>query len=594
MAEQVEEVKQKTDIVSLISEHVELKKAGRNYKALCPFHSEKTPSFIVSPELQIFKCFGCGESGDAIAFLQKYEGMEFYEALRFLADRAGVRLKPLSGAQRSDKERLYQINSLASYFYKFVLLKHKVGREALEYLTKKRGLSLETIKAFELGYSPDAPLGLKRFLIDKKKVSLKDLERVGIVYMRGSEAMDRFRGRIIFPLQDVRGNIVGFSGRVLPTKDRNLAKYINSPETEIYHKSKVLYALNVTRADIKKEKTAVVVEGELDALSSWQVGIKNVVAIKGSSLTEEQIGLLSRFAERLNLALDTDLAGDAASRRAIEVAETQRLDVRVVKLLPFKDPDEAAQKDPEKLKNAIKSAQGVWDFIIDSVFERHVEGEAKIAREIVPLLSRIQDKIVQAHYAGVVAKRLSVPIEAVLAEVEKFQNQDKQKPKIEVLLKVNAKSRRELLEERLLSLSFRCDSKILLKRKLSKLIVTPLSKRLVEELQLFYKKHKSFDPSLFAGELPRELVDGYTDMVLKEAKGLKEETDERLKKELGLVVRELKILDIKSKLETTAKLIRDMEEKGENKKLKQKEEEFGELAKTLNRLEQQDFRGIIL
>ena len=392
--DQIEEVKAKTDIVSIITEHVELKKAGRNYKGLCPFHSEKTPSFMVSPELQIFKCFGCLESGDVISFLQKHEGMDFPEALKYLADRAGVKLIQRQFKGSGEKEKLFEINALAAKFYNYILLSHKVGKPALDYLIKERGLKLETIKTFNIGFSPNVPLALKKFLIDKKKYSYQDLEKAGIVYRRGSGVVDRFKGRIIFPLFDHRGNNIGLAGRILPSIKTEAGKYINSPETEIYHKSKVLYGLNLVRRDIKKENSAVVVEGELDMISSWQAGVKNTVAIKGTALTEDQVRLLNRFCNVFILALDSDAAGDKAARRSIALAQDQGVEVKVARLGKYKDPDDMARKALGEYKKALEKAQGVWDFLVDLIFSKYDEtsgtGKAKISKEIIPVLAEMQ------------------------------------------------------------------------------------------------------------------------------------------------------------------------------------------------------------
>src|SRR3989344_2557714 len=200
MVDQVDEVKQKTDIVALLSSYIDLKKSGTSYKALCPFHSEKTPSFYVSSELQIFKCFGCQKSGDVFTFLEEYEGMEFYEALAFLAEKAGIKLKPLEGRNVGIKEKLFEVNSLVLRFYKYCLMKHPAGQEALIYLTKERGLTTATIEKFKLGFSPNETLALKKYVVERKKITFGELEQAGVIYLRGSSAIDRFRGRVVFPL----------------------------------------------------------------------------------------------------------------------------------------------------------------------------------------------------------------------------------------------------------------------------------------------------------------------------------------------------------------------------------------------------------
>lgn len=596
--DQIEEVKAKTDIVPIISEHVELKKAGRNYKGLCPFHSEKTPSFMVSPELQIFKCFGCGESGDAISFLQKHEGMDFPEALKYLADRAGVKLIQQQFKGSGEKEKLIEINALAAKFYNYILTKHKAGKHALDYLIKERGLKPETIKAFNIGFSPNVPLALKKYLIDKKKFSYQDLEKAGIVYRRGSGAVDRFKGRIIFPLLDHRGNNIGLAGRILPSIKTKFGKYINSPETEIYHKSKVLYGLNLVRRDIKKENSVVVVEGELDMISSWQSGVKNTVAIKGTALTEDQVRLLSRFGNEFIFALDSDAAGDKAARRSIALAQDQGIEVKVARMGKYKDPDDMARKAPGEYKKALKKAQNVWDFLVDLIFSKYDEttgaGKAKISREIIPVLASISDEIVQAHYIGKVARKLGVPRNAVADQTGKTKTATTTSvPKIEIPTKPKIKPRRELLEERLLALAFQSDPKILSKRKIFSLFAAPLTMRIAEEYRKHSKGKKEFDPSDFAASLPKELVQGFADMILEDVQNLIEKP-QILKKEQTLVIRELGFLKVKDELVVLGEKIREYEEKDEKSKLRKVEEKFGKLSEKLTRLEESESKSIIL
>ena len=598
--DQVEEVKQKTDIVSLISEFVELKKAGRNFKGLCPFHSEKTPSFMVSPELQIFKCFGCQEGGDALAFLQKYEAMEFYEALKFLADRAGIKLEQVGFKDRGIKQKLYEINSLASKFYRYILLKHPAGRPAVSYLTRQRGLNLDTIKKFQLGFSPDAPNVLKKFLSDKKGFKVAELGQAGITISANGRILDRFRGRVIFPLFDHRGNVTGFAGRILPKDEKkDLAKYINSPETPVYKKGNLLFGLNLTRGDIKKDDSAVVVEGELDMISSWQAGIKNTVAIKGSALTEDQVRLLGRFTKNLVLAPDSDLAGDAAARRGISVAQEAGLDIKVARLGDFKDPDEMARKEPLEFKKAIKASVGVWDFMIDSIFSKEGpdsgEGKARISREIVPILASIPDKIVQAHYVEVVAERLAVPVEAVVNQIEKMVKEKKEVQKRQEVGTVSPKkkSRRQLLEERLLTLAFALEAKILLKKGIFSLVKTPLAKRILEEYKTFSKKYREFNPSEFAAALAPELVDGFAEMVLADTQEMEKDPVAQ-KKELVLIIHELEILGTKGELSRLTKKIREFEEEKQAKNLIAVQKEFAELSQRLTALGEDETRTKIL
>jgi len=601
MSDQVAEVKSKSDIVSIIGERIELKKAGRNYKATCPFHGEKTPSFMVSPELQIFKCFGCGEAGDVYSFLEKYEGMEFPEALKYLADRAGITLIRANFGEATEREKLIEIHSQALRFYNYLLLNHTLGKRALEYLQKDRGLKISTIKEFQLGFSPEDSRFIDKFLVGRKKFLPKDIEAAGIGIARGGgvygerQIYDRFSGRVVFPLFDHRGNPIGFAGRVLPWDKRETGKYINSPETPIYHKSSVLFGLNLTRPLIKKKKVAIVVEGELDLISSYQAGIKNVVAIKGSALTEEQARLLSRFAPKFILALDSDFAGDVAARRGITVAENSGIEVKVAKLSKFKDPDEAARGDIESFKSDLIHAKGVWDYLIDSVFSRFKgetgAGKSKISKEITPILGEIEDKIVQAHYANLIAGKLGVPLEAVTEQISRFvkgetvaATEEDEKPK--------ESGRRDLLEERLLALAFQSDPKMLLGREVIGLILQPLNKKLLEEYTKFVSRKKEFSVSEFGNNLPKELFEGYSKMVLADNQSLVDNPAE-LKKELDLLQKELRIVTLKDNLKILAIEMRKMEDSGEEDKLLKAQNQFNELAKILADLDQEGGGSII-
>lgn len=450
--DQVEEIKGKVDIVELVQEYVPLKRAGRNFKGLCPFHGEKTPSFMVNPELQIYKCFGCGEGGDAYTFLQKIEGMEFGEALQMLAKRVGVTLTSYrpNGVEET-REKLISINTLAAQAYHYLLTKHKAGKKALEYL-KERGISGESVEKFQLGFAPDEWEFLTNYM-RKKKYGVDDLRRTGLIVE--GRGYDRFRNRIMFPLANGRGQIMGFAGRVLPDADeKSGGKYVNTPETEIYHKSELLYGLDVTRAEIKKAGWAVVVEGEIDMIASWQAGIKNVAAIKGSALTEKQVESLRRISDTVVLALDADVAGDSAARRGIEIADKSGLMVKMVKLLGAKDPGEMAISDPDEWKKAVGEAIPIWDFYIESAVERYgldVTGKKKIGQELLPIWVNISDEIVKAHYIRQLAKILDVGEDDVRNQLAKVRS-DKV-TKVQSDREEVKKTRREVREERVVQMA---------------------------------------------------------------------------------------------------------------------------------------------
>ncbi len=555
---QIEEVKSKTDIVSLISEYIEVKKSGRNYKANCPFHGEKTPSFMITPELQIYKCFGCGKSGDVFTFLEEHEGMEFSEALKYLAEKAGVKLIAFKQETSSEREKIIEINKNTLNFYDYVLHSHPQGKKVLNYLTKDRGLKIDTIKKFKIGYSPENFDALSKYLMQKKKFTPTELAKTGLLVGGG---IDRFKGRVIFPLSDHRGNIVGFAGRILPWVKQDRAKYINSPDTEAYHKSKILYGLDVTKSEIRDSKYAVVVEGELDMISSYQADVKNVIAIKGSALTEDQIRLIGRFAKKIVLCLDSDFAGDEAAKRGAILAFNMDFEVKVARLEGYKDPDDIARKEPEKLKKAIDEAVSLWDFIIESAITKYGinsgDDKAKISSEITPLLSTIQDKIVQAHYIELLARKLSVPVEAVADQVSKKIIASKNPPLPNgVEAEKQEKNRKQLLEEKLLVNAIYQNNKIIFEKDIKELIDSEFILKIINYLQ------KNEFP------LPDELQKGYAEMIL-------ENSDEE---NVETIIKELIILDTKQKLEKLSEKIKLDEDKQSLLK------EFNQLSKKLSTL----------
>lgn len=419
---EIEEIKSRLNIVDIIGKSVKLKKAGRNYKGLCPFHNEKSPSFVVSPDRQIFHCFGCGKGGTVFDYVMEFNHVDFAEALEDLAVLAGVKLtrRMSDSPQGNLKQKIYEVNHMASEFYHYVLTKHRLGEKGLAYL-KNRGVSDKSITTFSLGYSPNSWDGVYKYLL-KKGYDEELMEKAGlIIRMERARAgergyYDRFRGRVMFTLKDHRGNVVGFAGRVL-NPDEKEAKYINTQETPVYIKSNVLYGLDVTKDAIQKENEAVVMEGELDLISSFQAGIGNVVAIKGSALTEGHVRLLKRFTERLTFALDSDMAGDAAARRGIEIADGAGMDMKVVTLPSGKDPDEAARESAGLLKKAIKDAVPVYDYFLSSSLKRYDVatpfGKKKISEELLPVIAKIENPIVQNHYVKKVAQVLDTSEDAI-------------------------------------------------------------------------------------------------------------------------------------------------------------------------------------
>jgi len=606
MIDQIEEIKRRIDIVQFINQYVPLKKAGRNFKALCPFHSEKTPSFIVSPERQIWHCFGaCNEGGDIFKFLMKIENIDFGEALRELAKRAGVKL---TSYQPSDAERnrqlLYEINHLAAEFYHFLLLNHPAGKVALNYILG-RGIKKESLERFQLGYAPNMWDGLQRFLVGKKGYKVEDLEKAGLVIpgfkfqTSGSKYYDRFRHRLMFPLRDHRGNIRGFAGRILTPQAKGLsagrqeAKYVNTPETMIYHKSELLYGLFENKEEIKKEDKVILVEGELDAISSWQVGVKNVVAIKGSALTSSQVQLLSRFTKNLVFALDADIAGNQAAWRGAEVADQWGMEMKVVQIKGGKDPDEVAQKNPQLWRQLVSEAVPLYDYFLSSAFSRFggktAEEKRKISQVLVPVLAKINNKIVQSHYIKVLAERLGVEEEAVAMEVEKFALSLPSPLKISKEKEDITKNRREILEEYLLALGFQSTNwDWLIKKKVFNLIRTLKFVRILEILKEYLKKYQKANSQKLAKLIPPELEEAFNRLYLLDLESILKDED-KTKKEFQKTLLELEKIYIKEQLKQLAREIEKLEtEGGEEKTLEKLGNQFRDLGAKLAELNKKE------
>ena len=361
--ELIDQIRDTNDIVDLISEFVPLKKRGKNYVGLCPFHTEKTPSFTVSPDKQMFYCFGCGEGGNVISFLMKHEKLGFSDAIRHLAKRANISLPERSfDRQRAQQfDKLYYANQVADEYFRKNFYRETPGKKARQYLNK-RGFDPEVIKQFSLGYAPDDWEGLIGFARNKD-IEMEVLNQAGLIVPRGESAgyYDRFRNRIIFPIFNLSGKVVGFGGRVLDEKDE--PKYLNSPETPIYQKGKILYGLNFSKDQIRKKGSAVLVEGYVDLLSLCQAGITNVVASSGTAFTADQARLLSRYVEGVYLFFDADTAGQSATFRSVDLLFSEGVEVFVVSLPKGEDPDSFVKRfGAEEVAKKIEHAQTFIDF----------------------------------------------------------------------------------------------------------------------------------------------------------------------------------------------------------------------------------------
>jgi len=572
--DEVARVREKIDIVSLISEYLPLKKAGRNFKAVCPFHNEKTPSFVVSPERQIWHCFGCSKGGDVYTFLMDYENLEFLEALRILAKKTGIELSETDFVKKdtSKKEKTYSINKISSDFYHYILTKHNAGKKALEYLTKVRKIDPRLIETFLIGFSPIQGDILSEYLLEKKKYKTQDLIEAGLSFTREGRIVDFFRGRLMFPLFDHRDNIVAFSGRVLQD-DSAESKYVNTRDTLVYHKGSMFFGLNLAKEEIKQKERAIIVEGEFDVISCYSQGIKNVIAIKGTALTENQVILVSRFSQKITLCLDRDEAGFEAIKRSLEALEKKGLTTTVVDLGGYKDPDEAIKKDPVFFKKTLAHDIGVYDFLISSFLKKYNrktgEDKKKITQNLLPFITQIDNEIIKEHYLKTLAKELDASLEALQKEMDKIGKKEPDNLSFAKAQK-DKRGRKEILEEYLLSLILQSES-VDGHFKLSSGILEdyefelPPYKKIFESLKSYFKNNQNFSIKLFAKSLPKETIALFDACYILPLPKFEEE--DKYTKELEKVAKELKVLDLKNKIKIIVQAI--------NKKEKDKQETRG-------------------
>lgn len=513
---QISQVKDAVDIVSVISQRLDLKQAGSSYRALCPFHSEKSPSFFVNPQLQRYRCFGCGAKGDVFEFLQQYEGMSFYEALQYLADEAGIELKQYTKTREDDlREQVLEILQLATKYYHYLLTEHGAGEKARKYLNN-RGINKSSTNLFQIGYALPAWDGLLKYLTIKKKYDLNIIEQSGlIVRNRSGRYYDRFRDRVIFPLKNHRGQIVGFSGRLInPDSDdkKNQPKYINTPETLLYHKAKTLFGYSELFQDIRNKKEVIVCEGEFDVISSQQNHVKHIVAIKGSVLTTEQAKLLERSVEKVIITLDSDEAGVKATRRAIDIIRNTNLDLRVIDLSQvdgedeIHDVDDLIQKNPTLWRKISKESISAYEFLIRVALRKYdidsASGRRKIIDELAPVIKNISHEVEKDFYLKQLSKNLNVTDSILSKDIDNFGSQKK-------LIKSNkndqndstSSSPLEHIQEYLLFLLFNADEANIIEkaRELRQFEFTyPQANLIIRELVNFNQKYSlgSFSSSL--------------------------------------------------------------------------------------------------
>jgi DNA primase len=420
----IDEVKQKIDIAEVIGQYATLKKSGRNLTALCPFHSEKHPSFFVYPEQQSWHCFGaCSTGGDVFAFVMKKEGMDFGETLRLLAQRAGVTLpsKVESEGKKEEKEEFYKVNDAAALYFNNLLLNSPAAAKAKSYV-EKRGFTAKTISDFQIGFSLDSWDALKLYLMERS-YSEKTLVTAGLLYEdEKGKASDRFRGKLMIPIRDIKGRVTGFGARVL---DNSEPKYKNSPQTPTFDKSGTLYGIDRAAAAIRKQEAAIIMEGYMDVIMAHQCGVTNAIASMGTAITETQVNILKKLSRNLILSLDADAAGEEAMLRTVGYENILNAEMLVIILPEGKDPDEVIKEDMEKWQELVKQAMPLIDFMFEKTVIKldltTARDKSNAVDRLLPVVAAINDPIRQAHYLQKLATLVKVDMNTIKASLSRLK-----------------------------------------------------------------------------------------------------------------------------------------------------------------------------
>lgn len=570
-----EQIKEKLDIASVLKGYLELKPAGRNFKALCPFHQEKTPSFIVSPERQIWHCFGCGEGGDIFKFLMHYENLEFHEALAILAEKAGIELRRLSPADERQFGVLYDINNVAATIFEENLAS---SPENLSYL-KERGLKPETIQEFSLGLAPRGSDALVVALINRG-FNINDIVRAGLaVKTEKGQYRDRFFGRIIFPIHNHFGKIVGFSGRILPQFDKeDTAKYLNTAETPIFNKSRLLYGYFKSKKAIREEDTAFLVEGQMDFLLTWQDGVKNVAASSGTALTADHLRVLRRSASKLVLGFDIDEAGQAAAERSIDLAAAQDFTVSIISLGEFSDPAEAARQKSGYLTAAIKNAKPAMEHYfaryLTSQNLADINNRKKALRLVLSKVRNIWSPVERDHWLRELAHRARVPERELVSEMEKLGTDEERLTSEAVKTETRKLTRTELVILQILGI-------LVLRKELAEFLLPHLDMVPPTYREAFKLITDQPDKAMTVETEIKEIVDFAS---LRSGIEFANFDEEQLEVELKNLLRELQYEHLKQLGEEAGRRVLEAEESGDDAKVLEHLKQLDDIIKKLHHL----------
>ena len=576
----LEDILSRVDIVELISGYIPLKKAGRNFKANCPFHHEKTPSFTVSPDRQIYHCFGCGESGNAFKFLMRHERMEFPEAVEILAKKAGVILpeqdKPEIARAVSLTNQLYKVNEFAVSFYENNL--HAASASVCRDYLLNRGINLQTIKEFHLGLAVSSWDSLINYL-KSKNVSLSLMEKAGLILPKDAGGYyDRFRNRIIFPIFDIRSRMIGLGARVM---DKTLPKYINSPETPVYIKGKNLFGLNLSKDYIRQDDFAIIVEGYLDFMIPYQEGLKNIVASQGTALTLEQIRLLKRYTHNVVMIYDGDSAGEIATLRSLDMLIEEGLNVRVVPLPKGMDPDMLVRREGiNSLKHKLADAKSLFDYKLEVLKSHHnindAHGKSKIVSLMLSTISKFDNAILRGEYTKRLSEEIKLPEHYILEELNKLKSNAVGIPDEDLLVK---KSVSGVNPAEKLLIKFMLEEKELIEKIMQELSPADFSDtrtaKVVSLMHDLFTQGKNIEPSIlmnyFSEDDASQLV--CESMFMPELPGVERE------KAVNDCIARIKVQRLKSQRECLHIQIKSAQSLGDEKKLNNLINEFHNLIK---------------
>lgn len=579
----VDEIKNRLDIVDVVQGYLKLQKAGSNYRAPCPFHADKSPSFFVSPARQIWRCFGCGVGGNMFKFVMQIEGVEFKDALRILAQKAGVELKKQDPKLATERDHLSQILQLAVLFFARQLEESGAGKEAKQYLLK-RGLTKESIAEWKIGYAPAMWQPLSDFL-SSRGFQKEEIASAGLALKseKTHNFYDRFRGRIMFPIFDIQGQVIGFGGRIFKESQRpdqqKEAKYVNTPNTLLYDKSKVLYGINKAGIEIRRRDSCVLVEGYTDVIMSHQTGATNIVSTSGTALTNFQLAILKRYTSNLFMAFDMDIGGDSATKRGIDLAHAAGFNVKIIMLEQSKDPADVIAENPQKWLEALEKSKSIHDFYFQSALERFdgktVDGKRGVYKFLLPVIKRIPDKVERDLWVKSLAETVGAKEESILEELSKLKIEAIREDTLPADQEVVSVGRRNLLEERLMVMLIKLpELKSQIKEKDLE-IITSVGRECLDQVVMI-----PFDPE----KGPDSLRDKLNQLALASEIEIlvgKDEVEAEFRECLG----ELHRLAIKDRLDNISRQTKEAEAKNDKELINQLAQEFNACSRLLTDLD---------